>query len=111
MAMVDPHTDEAKGLVFLGLEAAGRHCRLGYWVIPQARRKGFASNSVALVSRWVLTKTDVSRLIAHVEPSNEASLATLRGNGFIEEGIARSYIVVDDGTLDAIQFSLLRTDV
>jgi RimJ/RimL family protein N-acetyltransferase len=110
-AIADPDTNEAMGLAYLGLEPVGGHCRLGYWVIPSARRRGLATNAVRLLSRWVLTHTEVYRLIAHVEMHNDASVAVLRQTGFTEEGIARSYIHQSDGTHDARQFSLLRSDL
>lgn len=111
MAIADSGNDEAEGLVFLGLGRIRGHCRLGYWLIPEARRKGRGTEAVGLASRWVLTATDVHRLVAGVEPSNVASLALLRKCGFTEEGLLRSWLWIGDRLCDAIQFSLLRTDL
>jgi RimJ/RimL family protein N-acetyltransferase len=111
LAIADAKTDEAMGLVFLGLGRIKGHCDLGYWLIPSARRQGFASEAIDLVSRWVLTATDVHRLVAQVEPGNAASLAVLRRCGFTEEGLLRSWLWIDDELFDAIQFSLLRSDL
>ena len=104
-------SNEAKGLVFLGLGRIRGHCHLGYWLIPAARSRGLGTEAIGLVSRWVLTETDVHRLVAEVEPSNVASLALLRKGGFTEEGLLRSWLWIGDELFDAIQFSLLRSDL
>lgn len=111
MAIAEATTDEAKGLVFLGLSRIRGHCDLGYWVIPEARQRGLGTDAVRLVSRWVLTKTEVHRLVAQVVPDNEPSLALLRRNGFVEEGLLRSWLWIEGETHDVIQFSLLRSDL
>jgi len=84
LAISDAKTNEAKGLVFFGLGRIRGHCRLGYWVIPEARREGLGNVAIRLASRWVLLETDVHRLVAEIEPSNVASLALLRKCGFTE---------------------------
>lgn len=111
LAIADAHTAEARGLVFLGLGRIRGHCDLGYWVVPGARRRGLGTEAVRLVSRWVLTATDVHRLVAQVEPGNAASLALLRKCGFVEEGLLRSWLWIGDRVHDVIQLSLLRTDL
>lgn len=111
LAIADAKTNEAKGLVFLGLGRIRGHCRLGYWLIPEARGQGLGTDAIRLASRWVLLETDVHRLVAEVEPSNAASLALLRKCGFTEEGLLRSWLWIEDELFDAIQFSLLRSDL
>jgi RimJ/RimL family protein N-acetyltransferase len=78
MAIAYRETDEAQGLVFLGLDRIRGHCDLGYWVIPTARRRGLGTEAIRLVSKWVLTETDVHRLVAQVVPDNAASVALLK---------------------------------
>jgi len=111
MAIAEAATDEAKGLVFLGLDRIRGHCNLGYWVIPDARRQGLGGEAIRLLSRWVLNDTDVHRLVAQVEPHNEPSLRLLRQNGFVEEGLLRSWLWIEGETHDVLQFSLLRSDL
>lgn len=111
LAIAPAATNEAKGLVFLGLDRIRGHCRLGYWLVPSAREQGLGSEAVFLASRWVLTETEVHRLVARVEPNNEASLALLRKCGFTEEGLLRSWLWIGEELHDAIQFSLLESDL
>lgn len=102
---------EAVGLVFLGLGPGRGHCDLGYWLVPDARGKGFGTEAVALVSGWILTATDVHRLVAQVVPGNEASVGVLLNNGYAEEGRLREWLWVEDAPVDVIQYSLLRSDL
>lgn len=111
LAVADPQTNEARGLVYLGLRRIRGHCELGYWLVPDARGRGLGPAAVRLVSRWVLTSTEVYRLVAHVEPHNTASRKLLHKCGFTEEGLLRKYLRFDDGVFDALSFSLLEVDV
>jgi len=111
LAIADGSTNEAKGLVFLGLGRQRGHCDLGYWLIPAARGRGLGTEAVRLISRWVLTETAVHRLVAQVVPDNAPSVALLRSLRFSEEGLLRSWLWIGDEAVDVIQFSLLRSDL
>jgi RimJ/RimL family protein N-acetyltransferase len=75
------------------------------------RRRGLGGDAIRLVSRWVLTATYVHRLVAQVVADNGASLALLRKCGFVEEGLLRSWLWIEDDVHDVIQLSLLETDL
>jgi RimJ/RimL family protein N-acetyltransferase len=111
LAIADVETNQAQGLVWLGLGPERGHCRLGYWLIPDARGKGFGTEAIRLASRWVLSDTEVHRLTAEVVPDNAASLAVLRRCGFAEEGRLRSWLWIGNKAVDVILFSLLRADL
>jgi RimJ/RimL family protein N-acetyltransferase len=111
LAIARTGTDEAVGLVFLGLKPNGRHCDLGYWLVRDARGAGLGSETVRLASRWVLAQTVVHRVAAQVVPGNEASIAILRKSGFQEEGVLREWLMIADDRVDVIQFSLLESDL
>jgi len=111
LAIADLDTDIAKGLVFLGLDRTGGHCQLGYWLIPDARGSRRGTEAVGLASNWVLTHTDIHRLVAQVVPDNAPSLALLRSLGFAEEGVLRSWLWIEGEAVDVVQFSLLQADL
>jgi RimJ/RimL family protein N-acetyltransferase len=111
LAIARRETDDAVGLVYLGLATIRGQCHLGYWLVPDARGRGLGTEAIRLVSRWVLTETDVHRLVAEVKTDNQASLAVLRSCGFTEEGVLRSWLWIGDEVFDALQFSLLTTDL
>jgi len=111
MAVTHAETSEAVGMVYIGLRGIEGHGALGYWLVPEVHRQGYGSEAVNLVSRWVLAESDVYRLVAYVEPANEASISLLRKCGFTEEGLLRSFLSFDDGEFDALSFSLLSSDI
>lgn len=111
LAVAAPPDGVAVGQVYLALTGGPRECRLGYWLIPSARRKGIATEAIRLASRWVLEDTEVYRLVAEVHPDNVASRTLLEGLGFTEEGVLRSWLWIRGEVHDAIQYSLVRSDL
>ena len=111
LALASTGSGEALGQVYLALIGVARECRLGYWVVPDQRRKGFASRAIRLASTWVLTTTDTYRLVAEVHPDNVASIRLLETCGFTREGVLRSWLWIGDDVHDAVQYSLIRSDV
>ena len=111
LAIARVHDDEAVGHVYLAVTPFGRQCRLGYWLVPAARREGFGSSAVRLVSHWLLTQTSVHRVVAEVHPDNVASIALLEGCGFSLEGTLREWLWIDGAPEDAVQFSLIPSDL
>ncbi len=111
LAIARADSNEAVGHLYLGLTRVERQCRLGYWLIPDARRQGLGSSAVHLISRWVLMETDVHRLVAELHPDNVASRRLLETRGFALEGTLRSWLWIDDEVHDALQYSLIRSDL
>lgn len=111
LAIARAGSNEAVGHLYLGLTRVTRQCRLGYWLIPEARRQGIGTSAIRLISRWVLSETEVYRLVAEVHPDNVASRRLLDLCGFTLEGTLRSWLWIDDQPHDALQYSLLRPDL
>jgi len=111
LAIATADTNEAVGHIYVGLTRVKRQCRLGYWLIPEARRRGYGSSAVDLISRWLLTETDLYRVVAEVHPENVASIRLLESCGYTLEGTLRSWLWIEDEVHDALQFSLIRTDL
>ena len=111
LAIARTDSNEAVGHIYLGLTKVKRQCRLGYWLIPGARRRGYGSNAVDLISRWLLTETDVYRVVAEVHPDNVASARLLESCGYTLEGTLRSWLWIQDEVYDALQYSLVRSDL
>jgi len=89
LAIADPSTGEAIGLLVL-LERDDRSVLgLGYWVVPAARSKGFASRAVSLIAPWALAQADVIEIEAIVEIENEPSLRALQRASFEHAGHAQ----------------------
>lgn len=111
LAIARAESNQAVGHIYLGLTKVERQCRLGYWLIPAARRQRLGSGAVDLISRWVLNETEVYRLVAEVHPDNTPSIRLLEGCGYSLEGTLRSWLWIDDEPHDALQYSLVRPDM
>ena len=111
LAVAVRDTDEAIGQVYLGLSGIRGECRLGYWLVPEMRRRGFGSHAIALAADWLLHSSEVYRLVAEVHPENTASRRLLEKCGFTEEGTLRSWLWIGDEPHDAVQYSLIRPDL
>ena len=84
---------------------------VGYWLLPEARGKGFATRSVQLVSRWALADLGMARLSVSIEPSNDRSLGVAKRSGFVREGILRSYEDIGGRPVDCVVLSLVPADL
>lgn len=103
-------SDLCVGHVFVNL-ADARRASVGYWLLPEARRKGLASAAVRLVSGWALRDLALARLALLTEPSNRASQRVAERSGFQREGVLRSYAEIDGRRVDYVSFSLLPSDL
>jgi RimJ/RimL family protein N-acetyltransferase len=59
---------------------------IGYSVHAPYRRQGYASEAVRAMLDWAASEHGVSRFVASVSPTNEASLNLVRGFGFTPTG-------------------------
>lgn len=108
LAIEEAATSSAVGLIALLFRPEPLVAGIGYWVIPQARGRRFASRAIALLSPWALHQASVRRVEALVDPRNPASIRALEVSGFQKEGLLRSYL---RGTEDVLIYSLLPRDL
>ncbi|MFG1701469.1 GNAT family N-acetyltransferase [Nonomuraea sp. NPDC049309] len=83
---------------------------VGYGVHPLYRGRGFATEAVRGLTKWVFEKVGLRRVELTANLDNLASLAVARKAGFTWEGVIREGVLDDDGTHDLVVFGLLRTD-
>jgi RimJ/RimL family protein N-acetyltransferase len=99
---------DGEGLGAIGLDVLGGGLgQVGYWVKPEARRRGIASRALALVARWAFGSVGVRRLQLTTHPENGVSQRVAERVGFTREGTLRWWLVTPDGRRDAVMFSLL----
>jgi ribosomal-protein-alanine N-acetyltransferase len=60
---------------------------IGYALLPEARRNGYASEAVTALVRWALQRNDVLRVTAETIIGNDASERVLQRTGFRLIGI------------------------
>jgi ribosomal-protein-alanine N-acetyltransferase len=61
---------------------------IGYSVLPQFERRGYATEMVEGLVRWALEQPGVSRIVAETEWANPASVRVLDKAGFVPAGPA-----------------------
>jgi ribosomal-protein-alanine N-acetyltransferase len=69
------------------------HARIeiGFWLLPAFQRKGLMSEALENLIPLAVTKWNIHRMQAMVEPENIASAKLLTQCGFISEGKLRDY--------------------
>lgn len=107
-AIADAVSDVLVGAIDVRLGEIGG---IGYWMHPDSRGRGMATQALALLSTWALTEGGVERLELITHPENVASQRVAERAGFMREGVLRSHTRFRDGRRDSVLFSLLPTDV
>ena len=77
----------------LNSAAAPAAVEIGYSILPEHRRRGYASEAVAALLDWARTQ-DIHHFVASVAPDNAPSLAIIQKLGFVRTG---EHIDPEDG--------------
>jgi RimJ/RimL family protein N-acetyltransferase len=80
--------------------------QLGYWIAPQARRRGYATRAVILLTRW-LFELGAARVFLTIVGGNQSSVAVARRAGFTYEGTMRAHSVWQGARHDVLWFAAL----
>ncbi|ELK40322.1 N-acetyltransferase [Brevibacillus agri] len=84
---------------------------IGYFLAEAHWGKGFASEAVQMVVRFLMEEVNVNRIQAEVMPKNEPSKQVLRKNGFTLEGTLRQAALWSGkGIVDLEIYGLLQED-
>lgn len=83
---------------------------VGYWVLPQHRRRGVATAAVKALSRWALNDLGLHRLALAHSVANQPSCRVAEAAGYIFEGVMRSALRHTDGWHDMHLHARIRTD-
>lgn len=87
-----------------------RQVELGYRILPQFHRQGYAREAVAAVIEWLIEEHGVHRFVGVAASLNTASVAVLRSLGFRQEGRFRRSFLCNGEWLDDDYFALLASD-
>jgi [ribosomal protein S5]-alanine N-acetyltransferase len=86
-AIVERSTSQIVGDIgFHGRPDTDGRVEVGYAVVPDRRRRGYASEALAALTAWARSRGDVRDVVARCEPTNEASIRTLASGGFERVG-------------------------
>jgi RimJ/RimL family protein N-acetyltransferase len=105
LAAVDAETGEVVGPLH-HLDAERKIIEIGYFVLPQARRRGVATTIARLLAEHAFS-LGIERVAAYVNVGNIASERVVERAGFTREGVVRSMPKPDGRRVDKTLFSLL----
>lgn len=88
-----------------------RSAEIGYGVHSEERKKGYATEALEALARWVLTEGGLQRAWLAAIIENPASIRVAEKAGFTREGTLRRAGLEDDGLHDLVVFSLLDDEI
>jgi RimJ/RimL family protein N-acetyltransferase len=92
------------------LDVERKIVEIGYFVLPAARRRGFATTIARTLGEHAFS-LGVERVAAYVNLDNTASERVLERAGFTREGVVRAMPKPDGRRVDKTLFSLLPGDL
>jgi RimJ/RimL family protein N-acetyltransferase len=99
--------DSCIGHVWLN-HHGGDRWSIGYWLLPGARGRGFATRAVRLVSDWAFGDLGLSEIRLVTERANARSQGVALRSGFQRDGPIRSILDADGQRVELADFSLKR---
>jgi RimJ/RimL family protein N-acetyltransferase len=84
---------------------------IGYWMAPEARRRGIGARATRMLAEWAMTTLGIERLELLANPDNEPSQRLAERAGFTREGTLRKYRRRHGIREDLVMFSLLAEDL
>ncbi|HEV2078333.1 MAG TPA: GNAT family N-acetyltransferase [Allosphingosinicella sp.] len=87
-----------------------RQVELGYRILPQFHRRGYAHEAVAAAIGYLIAEHGIHRFVAVAAALNQPSGALLRSLGFRQEGHFRQSFLCNGEWLDDHYYALLASD-
>ena len=105
-AIIDARSGEVVGQCGVDDWSTEDVAQIGYWLAASARRRGYATRAVILLTRW-LFDLGAARVFLTIVADNETSVAVARRAGFVYEGTMRAHGVWQDQRCDVMWFAAL----
>lgn len=88
------------------MRGAGQFCYLGYTIAADYQGRGYMHEALQAAIAYVFAELHMHRIMANYLPHNQRSGKLLRRLGFVVEGYARDYLLIDGAWQDHILTSL-----
>jgi diamine N-acetyltransferase len=111
--MIDTKVPEGEftcaGMIDLfDFDPKNRRAGVGIILSGEFRKRGFASETLNLLIRYCFYTLDFHQLYCTIEPTNTDSIRLFTGQGFVQTGIRKEWILQDGRWLDEIVFQLIK---
>lgn len=84
------------------VRGAFQSCTLGYSLAEGEQGKGYMTEALKVAISYVFTKLNIHRIMANYLPHNQRSGRLLKRLGFVVEGYARDYLMINGQWQDHI---------
>ena len=81
---------------------------MGYWLAEEYWGRGFMTEAVAAMTRYVFTYTGMIRIYARVFSTNAGSIRVLEKAGFEQEGRFKNAVFKEGKLCDQLQYAKLK---
>ncbi|GLZ01072.1 GNAT family N-acetyltransferase [Actinoplanes sp. NBRC 103695] len=110
-AIADPATDRLLGSIALDHPDRGRgQAETGFWVLPEARRRGVATAALIALSGWAFDEGGWARLELITRWDNSVAQRVAIAAGYQREGVRRAALPDGDERVDAVVWTRLAGD-
>jgi ribosomal-protein-alanine N-acetyltransferase len=83
---------------------------IGYWTGQRFARQGYMREAITALVHYAFHRIDLSRIEAACLPENAPSRGLLESCGFKYEGVAQSYLQIDNRWRTHVLYAALRMD-
>ncbi len=105
-------TNKLIGICCLGdFELDSRRAEIGYDIKKTEWNKGYATESVKVITEYGFNKLNLNRIEAFITPGNDASVKVLKNLGYTQEGIVRERDWIKGKLEDGIIMAMLKRDM
>ena len=77
------------------MRGAAQSCYLGYCLDKDKQGKGYMTEALKMAINYVFQELNIHRIMANYMPQNQRSASLLKRLGFIVEGYARDYLLIN----------------
>ena len=92
------------------LESANPQCEIGFTIAPNHQHNGYGSEAVTRILTYLFYELTKHRVIATVDPDNQASRSLLEKLGFKQEAHFRKSLFFKGEWVDDVVYAMLRED-
>ena len=85
-------------------------CTLGYWIGAKFARQGYMTYALRTLLPFAFRTLGLHRIEAACLTDNDASKNLLTRVGFLQEGLARRYLLINGAWADHLLFALLKEE-
>jgi [ribosomal protein S5]-alanine N-acetyltransferase len=88
------------------IRGAAQYCNVGYSITEAEQGNGYMTEALKISIEYVFQNLKIHRIMANYMPHNQRSGNVLKNLGFVVEGYARDYLLIDGKWQDHILTSI-----